>query len=58
MSFDEIMTFFYGLPSYGKIILIFLFIAILFAILKKFIKFALYLTLLTILIIVIIKLLI
>ena len=57
MSFHEIMTFFYGLPSYGKIIIISILIVIIFALLKKFIKFAIYLALLTILLIVIFKLL-
>ncbi len=57
MAFADIINFFYNLPPIGKIVVLFFVIAIVFAILKKFIKFAIYLALLTILIIVIFKLL-
>lgn len=54
---ESAIGFFTALPPWGKIVVGVFVIGIVLAILKRFIKFAIYLALLTILIIVIFKLL-
>ena len=56
MLIGSIVSFILGLPLYGKIVLVALVCLIVFAIVKKFIKLAIYVAAFVILILVIMKL--